>query len=749
MNKERRTFNNEARVAAMVASSNNVSRTKSMVNNQSVPKHFNSMTRSMSYMGRKRSWWFLPRDSDEHRTFSTSIIPNDRTKNSTIDSELDFIEFDGVYDDRYDNEQNLNSKYDTEEVSMKDIKMVDKYIPGPNGLIKIQVPKQEFQPRRSSTESNMFKVRGGNRSKRNSSFSSTTRNIVRNGAIKRTNSIKSRERNSKPRANPAGFYDFQPNKDIHITYEDGMDTIEKTVTTKPTKNHGFIETTTITCRNTQNSNQVKRSDTNTRKLDADIVMLRKNIEKTKMEERNLDGVVNNIRNAEIYLQKELNERKGTRTVYGTKNLNNSFKHRSLSSSLNRNLNTSPLVHSNEIIDLDQNAYDNNQEKAPESELLNSEEDNTSICSSLNKYGNISTIESVELEASMSATSQNILDGDQDTSNPDIQMLNRKLNAFIQKERNEDASEGDHDHLHRSLFLDIKHSSDFNSTSSINLNDSQISIIPSLDLGMKYDTDKFEKENIHPTVNKLSMAQHFRAATPKLVMHDDKYDEEAKIDLVHTLVNDNYNSGYRSSFDIPFSDISTFTMNVHNTTRHDSSMTTIDSLNKTDFVSQQLQKQYINQVTTSNKSLYVNENQVGRHSDVLENNSKSESSSIYSFHPGKNTSKQKIIKLNNLSDTIKNDVDNNFVNSERSLIISKTRGRRKKHRVTHSVDLDLRRTSDTIPILDDAIRSRSLTRISNIKTKTKNVSIKQNESLKNHSRNSSIGKSFKRFFGIHS
>ncbi|KAG0665791.1 hypothetical protein C6P45_000331 [Maudiozyma exigua] len=854
----RRTFSSEAAAAAAAVSNGSLSRSESLVRCKSAPRQTYSFSRASSIRSSpdsRRSPTRLDRAGNYTRTFSTSVIPNNYEINETIDANLAFDGFDGgqqdIIDDINYSTRKPYHRYSRSIPTMRSQSqvMVEKYIPGPNGLSVVQVPVTVpvSNPTHKS-RSNSMRVASSPSPVRSSENLQTKKSnpaspLKRHGAVRRSKIIHTPEEapSSQPDSPkpivPIPEKQYKPPKDFRTTYEDGENIIEKTVRTKATKDHGSIETTTIIRRHTKRANK----ENNRQKLDSskrnipenkinnsdNILKLREEVQKSELEKQLLESKLEKIKSAE----RDLATKKERESVQEQGETKDTSEDMSLSGQvIPKRITSFKKPHTKHeklkgplrvIKSHDTNDSSHNIETDSEDEITmdndHGDMESTSIMSSINDYHHLSTIQSIDIEQSRTedtplrqdlsksspkqetprlsprkygTASDTVQDSNStNTSNQDIKILNNKLNAFLDKEMLDGKNEHGNDPSYESLLLDIYGtesvqgvSSNFNSKSSLHINDSQISVVPSLDLG--HDSNKtMENNHAESKSTKPSMAQYLKASHPYLSNSDDETDDLYRNGIPTRSRNASDGTNSHSHID------STLSINIPQSQVPNSSYTSMDSqskadriwfLPKSDIVNQD--ENYTNSTVNTNNSNFSKREENDSHNtgtsssvDVpggFKNNIKigkaglsldsfkSESSSVYSYQPVQNNVKthQRVIGLDNLDDTL-GEYNNTKVPSDndKNLVLKKRKDRGRNfrgHKVSQSVDLavqksDNRRKSEKLSAFNGQGRSKSLTRRLSLQTAIKNINNIENETYKKHSRNSSFGKSLKKIFGIHS
>ncbi|SMN18866.1 hypothetical protein, no similarity [Maudiozyma saulgeensis] len=801
-----RTFSNEAIAAATTATSGELSsRTSSLVRSKSVPRHTHSFRRTASIMSdpeSRRSHRRVNSYGISGRTFSTSIIPTDYDESQIIDANMAFDNFDGSTDEM--NENNIYppqrryrhiSNGGMQLQQPKYLEVVEKYVPGPRGLSIVQVPviKQSSQklrkdyPQQQLLSSPTRSVSDYTSSER---ASLSPKTLKRHGAVRRSKIAHSSEDSRLPISPHHSMREVEPvsPRDFHATYEDGINMIEKTVTTRQTKDHGSVETTTIIRRHTKKETKpdlVVSNNTNdhTSNTKENVLKLRAEVKKSELEEKQLELELEKIKIAEMTLttQKE------------NHNLENEVKIQVPSSVIKPKYQHEKLKGPIKVVKKTTN-YPRNVDDDSSNEgegNFSGDNESTSIVSSMVYDDHLSTIQSIEVEPTKQESQPRKHDLQKDTSNQDIKILNGKLNEFLDKEMVEEDNDFGNGVSYESLLMNTSTtepipgtSSKFNSKISLDLNDSQISVVPSLDLGqgeheeIKISETKVPSESRHHP----SMAQYLKASHPYLISSDEELEngQENSTYLSHS--ND---TERRISFDTDSNIDSTLSINLPHGRIPTSSYTSVDSHSKSERIlnmgNKDLTKPFLNissteanikhskssqttvngsQSTGISSSIDVPGSFKNNNADTTVNSFKSESSSVYSYHPTKNVNQPRIIRLDNLGETLGefNHMRGSSLD-EKKLVLSKREERgkgHKSHRISQSVDLDMhkdstRRRSEKISTFNGQVqvRSKSLTRRLSFQSTLKNINNIENETFKKHSRNSSISKSLKKMFGIHS
>lgn len=673
--------------------------------------------------------------------------------------------------------------------------------------------------------------------------SNPTSPLKRHGAVRRSKIIHTPEKtpSSQP-FSPDPILSipekhYKPPKNFHATYNDGENIIEKSFKTKQTKDHGSIETTTIIRRHTKKENKENtepkitsaKGTTSAKKPNnkEDILKLREKVQKSELERQLLESKLAKIKLAERDL--------------ATKKESEVIKEDEQTKDTPQNMTISEPVIPKRIIPFKKVHTEHQKLKGPlrvvktqdmhngrgnfetESEEENTTDDDhydmesTSIVSSIANYDHLSTIQSIDIEQSRTEDTPTKSDmvnsspkhktprmsphkkiaGDDtiqhtnrtNTSNQDIKILNNKLNAFLDKEMIDEKNEDGNNPSYESLLLDIYGAepphgvnSNFNSQSSLHINDSQISIVPSLDLGQ--DTDKeLGKNTVESKSTKPSMAQYLKASRPYLINSDDETEDPYGKGMHSRSGNASVSTNSHSQID------SNLSINLPQSQVQNSSYSSMDTQSKTDHTwflpSNNIgdnENNYTSSTVNTNNSRpskkrddsshntgtsasvdvpggFKKNLQVGN-ADLSLDSFKSESSSVYSFHPvqNKGNTQQKVIGLDNLDETLGEYNHRRIAsNNDKNLVLTKRKDRGRNyrgHKVSQSVDLavqksDNRRESEKLSDFNRKVRSKSLTRRLSLQTAVKNINTIENETYKKHSRNSSFGQSLKKIFGIHS
>jgi len=524
-----RTFSSEALAAAATATSVESSRTSSLVRSKSAPRHTQNFRRTNSMMSNpesRREHRRINSYGSYERTFSTSVIPTNYDENQTIDTNLAFDNFDGGIDDIIET-RNLSpqrryrhiSNRGTQVENMNPLEVVEKYVPGPRGLSIVQVPvlKQPSQkPKKDYTQSTTASPR-----RRVSTISSPKREplspnaLKRHGAVRRSNIVHSSEEAQHPVSPRRSLREVEPTspRDFHATYEDDENRIEKTVTTRQTKDHGSVETTTIVRRHTKRepTPDLPESNHNASNTKANVLKLRDEVKKSEFEKNQLELKLENIINAE----KTLGAKKENQNIHNV--VRNEIpipvaipKHQ------HDKLKGPIRVVSN------MTSNTNTEEGFSDEGSFNDDNESTSIVSSMATYDHLSTIQSIDVEPPKQDIQPETHELPRDTSNQDIKILNGKLNAFLDKEIVEDKNDKGNNMFYESLLMNMSTtesipgmSSRFNSNISLDPNDSQISVVPSLDLGQN-EHQKNKTQDINTSFkmrHNPSMAQDLKASHP--------------------------------------------------------------------------------------------------------------------------------------------------------------------------------------------------------------------------------------------
>ena len=851
----RRTYSSDAAAAAVAVSNGSATRSQPLVRCKSAPRQTYSFSRASSIRSSpdsRRNTSRLDRATNYTRTFSTSVIPSKYENTQTIDSNLAFDDFDGGQTDIIDNRsyttKKSNHSYSRSIPTMRSLSqsMVEKYIPGPNGLSVVQVPVTipTSSPTHKSRTSSMHVVSSSSTVRSSENFqrkeSNPTSPLKRHGAVRRSKIIHTPEETPSVQSvsyNPILSIpekQYKPPKDFHATYNDGENIIEKTFKTKQTKDHGSIETTTIIRRHTKRENNVPQinnykktiSDNKTNSKE-DILKLREKVQESELERQLLESKLAKIKSAERDL--------------ATKKEGKVIKEQERIKDISENIPLSEQIIPKRIIPFKKVGTEHQKLKGPlrvvkaqeldtrrsnvetESEEENTSEDDhydmesTSIVSSIANYDHLSTIQSIDIEQSRTdntPTKQDIVNSSPkhktprsssnkrgvgvetkqhpipiNTSNQDIKILNNKLNAFLDKETIDEKTEDGSNPSYESLLLDIYGtepvhgiSNNFNSNSSLHINDSQISVVPSLDLGQD-DDKEMEKSLVESKPTKPSMAQYLKASRPYLINSDEETDDLYGKGTHSRSGNASDNTNSHSQMD------SNLSINLPQTQIPNSSYTSMDTQSKTDRTwflpnnnivgheenftsltvntnnSRSSKKIVDNSQSTGTSSSvdvpggFKKSVQVGN-ADLTLDSFRSESSSVYSYHPiqNKTSTQQKVIGLDNLGETLGEYNHRRLASkNDKNLVLSKRKDRGRNyrgHKVSQSVDLavqksDNRRKSEKLSTFNGKVRSKSLTRRLSLQTAVKNINTVENEMYKKHSRNGSFGQSLKKIFGIHS
>ncbi|GMM53619.1 hypothetical protein DAKH74_002350 [Maudiozyma humilis] len=863
----RRVASNDAVAAASAASSTDSTRHNSLARSMSVPKHFHHYDRTVSMMsspdlrgGSRRR--FSPERHDSYtRTFSTTGIPSNGYAQSSIDDNLSFDDFDGGFEDSYqtDSRGRPLSKSRSHEV-----KMVKRYIPGPQGLKVVETPvfrtrspvsptsrrarspprieetyrtperqseKHKIVERHPQTPSKVHrsavsspekhhdhKDRGEKVTSPAKSTATVGSPLKRSGAVRRKSSLPQGNNAVKVETgSPSSASDKNSNhpRNYRTTYEDGDNIYEKTVVTKQTKDHGSVETTTIVRRHTRRDAPKSEHVHNKPHKDnseSHAMALRKEVERSKDEQLQLEKKLKNIKSAERSLAKERERQreKGNRSIRNQPATTPEHTEITDSSKTidppNVASNMSAPETRNNIAQEQESLTENShsEHEVEDTEQHTSESrgdvDDSSIVSSLVKYDHLSTIESVDIEPSVKASpmKQNILP--RDTSNKDIKLINNKLNTFLEKEMIEEDKEKDNFMASRDSLLFGSGfngpvqgaSSNFNSTLSLNINDSQISVVPSLDLGISKENSISQagviEENmadvsiprgevqpapeIPPMSSKRirpSMAQYIKASRPYLAPSDNEETESIVEDNLPQLEHDTFLDvshmiGSRSeSVDNSSHVNSTFTMNIPHANMPSSSYTSVESHAKIDAMQsptlvppplpprmpEYTPQESYNSLDTVAKPVIINPR------NNVNDSFKSESSSVYSFHTNNQNVRPRVIGLGNLEETVSDfgDTEQPQHNVE-DLVVSKPRNFQPMlgHRATQSVDVSQlyhpAQYSEQADLPVEKVRSKSLSRRISFSSAVKSINRLETSAFKKHERSSSLGKNLKKMFSFH-
>ena len=848
----RRVASSEAVAAASAASSTDSTRHNSLARSRSVPRHFHNFGGRTSSMVSRPGVRFSPERKDSYtRTFSTSVMSVKDRRQSSIDDNLSFDDFDGGVDDIYYTHTRGRplSKSRSQEVQM-----VKRYIPGPQGLKVVETPVLRPQsppaarrarshpgmveshpqtptklhraphPSLSSPPQHENKEKITSPIKKQSTVGSPLR---RSGAVRRKSTLPLENDAIKVETgSPSGkTTNVHANNSIlprnyRTTYQDGENTYEKTVVTKPTKDHGCVETTTIVRRHTRRETpktEDLHNKPNNDSSESHAMALRKEVKRSKDEQLQLEKKLKNIKSAERTLAEErhLQHEKSVVSMRNQRKTNPAHSEISSAPVTIQKPKTATITPDPEprdnIAQEEQSSVEDPQNKlatedAEEQTSDNGDDvhDDTSIVSSLVKYDHLSTIESVDIDPSTKASPkrQNILP--RDTSNKDIKLINTKLNAFLEKEMIEEDREKDNFMLSRDSLLfgsgpniPIQGaSSNFNSNISLNLNglnDSQISVVPSLDLGMSKENSishigEADEDRGNVTVPRSqpqappeippmssrrirpSMAQYIKASRPYLANSDNEDPETPAYDntpIEHdTYLDINHMIGSRSeSVDNSSHVNSTFTMNIPHSNIPSSSYTSVESHSKIDAIQSPTlvappipprMPEYTHTynyppVTPVAKPVILNPR------NYIDNSFKSETSSVYSSHTNNNSqvNRQRVIGLGNLEETVSNFGDADGQHITEDLVVGKTREDYPimGHRATQSVDVSQlyhpAQYTEQVEQPVQKVRSKSLSRRISFSSAVKTINRLESGAFKKHERNSSLGKNFKKMFSFHS